>query len=74
MNKKKQKNAGLKKPTFSGELWRLTYDPREEDDPTFHPDHQALTRLTGLTIPVICIQGDFYSAVYRVNIKAYCSM
>ena len=52
------KERWIKKPSFDGELWKMTYDPREEDDPGFHPDHQALTRLTGLTISILCLQGD----------------
>jgi len=47
----------IKRPRFSGQLWRMTYEPREEDDPSLHQAHQALTRLTGLSVNVVCIYG-----------------
>lgn len=50
-------NRYIKWPGFSGHLGRMVSDPREEDDPTLHPAHQALTRLTGLTVNVICLYG-----------------
>jgi CRISPR-associated endonuclease/helicase Cas3 len=48
----------IKWPGYNGELWRITEEPREEDDPTLHRAHQALTRLTGLTANVICLFGN----------------
>jgi len=45
----------IKRPSFTGDIWKITADPREEDDPAFHPDHQALTRLAGLSVSVLCI-------------------
>lgn len=50
-------NRYIKWPGFSGHLARMVSDPREEDDPTLHQAHQALTRLTGLTVNVICLYG-----------------
>lgn len=50
-------NRYIKWPGFSGNLGRMVSDAREEDDPTLHPAHQALTRLTGLTVNVICLYG-----------------
>jgi CRISPR-associated endonuclease/helicase Cas3 len=51
-------NRYIKWPGFSGHLGRMVSDCREEDDPTFHPAHQALTRLTGLIVNVICLYGN----------------
>jgi CRISPR-associated endonuclease/helicase Cas3 len=45
----------IKNPDYAGEIWRMTYEPREEDDPGLHPAHQALTRLGGLDISAICL-------------------
>ena len=45
----------IKKPTFSGEIWRMTADPREEDAPDFHQAHQALTRLAEPSVAVVCM-------------------
>jgi len=45
----------IKNPDYTGEIWRMTYEPREEDDPGLHPAHQALTRLGGLDISAICL-------------------
>ncbi len=50
-------NRYIKWPGFSGPLGRMVSDPREEDDPTLHMAHQALTRLTRLTVNVICLYG-----------------
>ncbi len=50
-------NRYIKWPGFGGHLGRIVNDPREEDDPALHPAHQALTRLTGLTVNVICLYG-----------------
>jgi len=43
----------IKRPAFSGMLWRMTEDPREEDSPQFHRAHQALTRLAEISVPVV---------------------
>jgi hypothetical protein len=53
--KDEAKDRWIKRPGYSGELWRMTYEPKEEDDPTFHIAHQALTRLTGPSVSVICL-------------------
>jgi len=45
----------IKSPNFNGALWRMTYEPREEDDPSLHPAYQALTCLGGLDIQAICL-------------------
>ena len=47
----------IKPPGYTGGIWRVTYDPREEDDPSLHKAHQALTRLTGETVRVLCLYG-----------------
>jgi len=57
-------NRYIKWPGFSGHLGRMVSDPREEDDPTLHPAHQALTRLTGLTVNVICLYGNSIEAFW----------
>lgn len=45
-------------PPFSrGSLAELAQLPREEDAPELHPAHQALTRLTELTVQVVCLGG-----------------
>jgi CRISPR-associated endonuclease/helicase Cas3 len=48
----------LKPPTYEGHFWRIAGDPRAEDSPEFHKAHQALTRLTEVTVQVICLYGD----------------
>jgi len=45
----------IRNPDYTGEIWRMTYESREEDDPSLHPAHQALTRLGGLDISAICL-------------------
>lgn len=45
----------LKLPSYTGALWTLTQDPREEDAPEFHQAHRALTRLSEPTVPVVCL-------------------
>jgi len=52
-------NRCIKRPLFSGQLGYMTYEPREEDDPSIHLAHQALTRLTGLTVNVLCLFGNY---------------
>ena len=48
----------IKWPGYSGEIWRLSAESREEDDPRLHEAHQALTRLTGLTVNVLCLYSE----------------
>jgi hypothetical protein len=45
----------IKWPGYKQEIWRICADPREEDNPEFHKAHQALTRLTGVSVSVICL-------------------
>ncbi len=47
----------IKRPRFNGQIWRVTYEPREENDPTLHKAYQALTRLSGLAVNVICLHN-----------------
>jgi CRISPR-associated endonuclease/helicase Cas3 len=47
------KNRWLKHPQFSGAVWRLTADPKDEDAPDFHQAHQALTRLAADSVNVV---------------------
>lgn len=48
----------IKPPSYGGQLWRLTEDPREEDAPDFHQAHRALTRLTPPSVPVVLLFGS----------------
>ena len=49
----------LIKPTgYSGELWRHTQNCLEEDSPTLHRAHQAMTRLSGPSVSLICLCDD----------------
>jgi len=50
-------NRWIKWPGFGGQIWRMTCEPREEDDPSLHRSHQALTRLTGSTVNILCLYG-----------------
>lgn len=45
-------------PTSSRQLWQLLQDAREEDEPHYHQEHQALTRLAELTVPVVLLYGS----------------
>lgn len=46
----------LIKPTgYSGELWRHTQNCLEEDSPELHRAHQAITRLSGPRVSVVCL-------------------
>jgi CRISPR-associated endonuclease/helicase Cas3 len=47
------KNRWLKHPQFSGAVWRLTAEPKDEDAPDFHQAHQALTRLAADSVNVV---------------------
>lgn len=51
-------NRYIKRPSFSGQLGHMTDESLEEDNPEFHKAHQALTRLTGLTVNVLCLSGN----------------
>ena len=52
----------IKPPSYGGQLWRLTEDPREEDAPDFHQAHRALTRLTPPSVSVVLLFGTHESA------------
>ena len=52
----------IKPPSYGGQLWRLTEDPREEDAPDFHQAHRALTRLTSPSVSVVLLFGTYESA------------
>lgn len=56
--KEEARERWIKWPGYNGEIWRLSAEPREEDDPRLHEAHQALTRLTGLTVNVFCLYGE----------------
>jgi len=45
----------LKRPTYSRPLWRFVQDSLDEDSPEAHRAFQALTRLSGPTVPVVCL-------------------
>lgn len=47
----------IKRPSYSGSIWRLAQEPRAEDTPELHTAHQALTRLMEPTVQVICLYG-----------------
>jgi CRISPR-associated endonuclease/helicase Cas3 len=55
--KNEAQDRWIKPPGYSGDLWRMTYEPKEEDDPTLHTAHLALTRLTGINVDVLCLYG-----------------
>jgi len=48
----------IKWPGFTQEIWKISSEPREEDNPELHNKHQALTRLTGISANVLCLYGD----------------
>ena len=52
----------IKPPSYGGQLWRLTEDPREEDAPDFHQAHRALTRLTPPSVSVVLLFGTYENA------------
>jgi CRISPR-associated endonuclease/helicase Cas3 len=47
----------IKAPSYGGAIWRMTYEPREEDDPDLHPTHQALTRLAAPSVSAVCLHS-----------------
>lgn len=61
---------GLKPPWYTGPISTLTVDPREEDAPEFHQAHQALTRLSEPTVPVVCLyQGPHRASLDRQGVS-----
>jgi CRISPR-associated endonuclease/helicase Cas3 len=48
-------NRWIPHPQYTGALWRMTADPREEDAPDFHRAHQALTRLAPPSVRLVCL-------------------
>ena len=48
----------IRSPSYRGQLWRLTENTREEDAPDFHRAHQALTRLSSPSAPVVFLFGS----------------
>lgn len=52
------KTRRLGSPCDGGPLWNLTADAREEDAPEIHEAHQALTRLTGPSVSIVCLYGS----------------
>jgi CRISPR-associated endonuclease/helicase Cas3 len=46
----------IKRPDFTGPLWRVLSEPRDDDAPELHPVHQALTRLAEPSVTVVCLQ------------------
>jgi CRISPR-associated endonuclease/helicase Cas3 len=49
----------LIKPTsYSGELWRHTQNCLEEDSPELHQAHQAMTRLSGPRVSLVCMDRE----------------
>lgn len=45
-------------PAQRVDLWKFTDNARAEDEPGFHPAHQALTRLTEPSVLVVFLHGD----------------
>lgn len=48
----------IKMPRFNGDFAAIVRTPREEENPDLHPAFQALTRLTGPTAQLICLESD----------------
>lgn len=48
----------LPAPEQRVDLWRFTENARAEDEPGFHPAHQALTRLAEPSVLVVFLHGD----------------
>ena len=74
--KSEAEDRWIKWPGFGGQIWRMTCEPREEEAPSLHKSHQALTRLTGLTISILCLyskaSGAFVDKYHteRVSLNA----
>jgi len=45
----------IKWPGYRQELWHICAESREEENPDVHLAHQALTRLAGLSVNVLCL-------------------
>ncbi len=56
--KEEAKERWIKWPGYSQEICRISSEPREENNPELHKAHQALTRLTGLAVNVLCFYGE----------------
>src|SRR2546425_9830416 len=54
---KEAEDRWIKHPHYRGPFWRVAADLREEDTPEFHRAHQALTRLTEPSVPLVCLFG-----------------
>ena len=52
------KDRWIKAPSYTGQVWRLAPDPREEDSPDFHRAHQAVTRLAPPSAAVVVLFGN----------------
>ena len=52
------KDRWIKAPSYTGQLWRLAPNPREEDSPDFHRAHQAVTRLAPPSAAVVVLFGN----------------
>jgi len=61
----------LQHPAYSGQLWRLTADPRDEDEPDFHQAHQALTRLTEPSVSVVLLSNAEAADLRTKEAKAF---
>jgi len=48
----------IKPTTYSGELWHHTQNCLEEDSPELHQAHQAMTRLSGPRVSLVCLERD----------------
>jgi CRISPR-associated endonuclease/helicase Cas3 len=58
----------LIKPTaYSGELWRHTQNCLEEDSPELHQAHQAMTRLSGPKVSIICLERDQWGKIHSMG-------
>jgi CRISPR-associated endonuclease/helicase Cas3 len=54
----------LIKPTaYSGEIWRHTQNCLEEDSPELHQAHQALTRMSGPSISIVCLNREEWDKI-----------
>jgi CRISPR-associated endonuclease/helicase Cas3 len=53
----------IKPATYSGELWHHTQNCLEEDSPELHQAHQALTRLSGPRITLVCLERDEWNQI-----------
>jgi CRISPR-associated endonuclease/helicase Cas3 len=63
------KRRWLKHPSYRGQLWRLTSDPRDEDAPDFHQAHQALTRLAEPSVALVLMSKLEATDLNRKNAR-----